>query len=282
MKHLIGITSYGNLSFLKLALEADKKTLTREADIIVVVAKPGDAEMIQFLTENGYAFIVNEVNKGLAGSVNDIFEHGWFKNDYDTITIQGNDVIPYPGALDAMINCAETTDWEWVAATQFDSKTLVAMYPEVQSYFQGDKLVFSDFDSRPWEIHKDLHAPMIEPDAMKDVRNLALFKRSVFDKIGYCDVNFAYNSYFEDNDAVARALRTDVRACGLREAVYFHFWSRTYHQGDGRPNNVFFDRNRQHFLNKWGGMPGQETKTPELKIADRSGEEAAITYWNSL
>jgi len=266
MSNLIGIVSFGNLPFLRLALEADRKTLTKEADILVVVAKPGDAEMIQFLTENGTNFIVNDVNKGLTGSLNDILEYGWVKNNYDTITLQGNDVLPYPGALDAMMNCAETTDWEWVCATQLDSKTLVNIYPDARQYFQGDNMVFSDFNARPWDLHPGAGEALLEPDAMKDVMNLALYKRSVFEKLGFFDTGYTHNSFFSDNDYVARALRAKVHACGLREAVYFHFWSRTIHQGEGRNHGAHFEQNRSYYLQKWGGLPGQEATNPPIKI----------------
>jgi len=296
-KTLIGITSWGNLEFLKLAIEANQKTLNRQADIFVVVAKPGDQEMIDWLTCQNIQFIVHDVNKGFAASVNDIFEHGWVHNGYDNIIIQGNDVIPYPGALDALIDHADTTDWEWLCATQFDSKTLVNLYPEAGKYFEGPNLVFSDFTARPWEMHRDEHPATLEPDAMKDVRNLALFKRSVFDKIGYADVNYWPNAYYEDNDYVRRALNAGIKAAGVRESVYFHFWSRSIFQGEGRPNNVYFQRNEEFFKRKWGGMPGQEKYSKPFKgirhkltygvllgdpnIHSRANEAKIISYWTN-
>lgn len=279
MKHLIGIVSFGNQPFLELAIRGIKETLTKPADLFVVVARPNDGQMQEYLRSQSVEFIQHEANNGFGSSVNDIFERGFVTHGYDTVTIMGNDVIPYLGALDGMIECAETTDYEWICATQFDSKTLVALYPEARQYFQGETLVFSDFSSRPWELHKDLSVPTLEPDAMKDVRNLAMFKRSVFEKIGYCDPNYWPNSYFEDNDAVARALRANVRACGLRHCVYFHFWSRTIHQGVNRPHGRHFDDNRRFYLEKWGGMPGEETKSPPIKIPDRSQEQDIIRYW---
>lgn len=279
MKHLIGVVSFGNQPFLELAIRGIKETLTRAADLIVIVAKPNDTAMQEYLCAQGVNLIQNADNNGFASSVNDIFEHAFVKHDYDTVTIMGNDVIPYPGALDGMIECAETTDYEWICATQFDSKTLVAMYPEAAHYFQGSNMVYSDFSARPWEMHKDLSVPAVEPDAMKDVRNLAMFKRSVFEKIGYCDVNYWPNAYYEDNDAVRRALRADVKACGLPHCVYFHFWSRTIHQGEQRQHGRYFRDNESYYISKWGGMPNQETKNPPIKIPDRMREQEFIRQW---
>ena len=299
MKTLIGIVSYGNLSFLQLAIRGIKETLTKDADILVVIADPKDFNMEHWLSAGMINYIKDTENIGFAGSINDIFEYAWVKGDYDNVIIMGNDVIPYPGALDAMINCAETTDWEWICASQFDSKSLVARYPEAAQYFKGETLEFTDFDARPWELHKEIHAPNIEPDSLKDVRNLALFKRSVFDKTGYADVNFWPNAYFEDNDAARRANLCGVKACGLSEAAYFHFWSRTIHQGSERNHGKFFTRNSGHYAHKWGGPVGGERYSqpydgrgfllspdifldPAMRIADRNDERTIIRYLSTL
>jgi len=281
MKTLIGIVSYGNLEFLELALRGIQETLTKQADILVVIARPDDTQMQAFLNERGIRYIQNHANIGFAGSINDIFEAAWVNGDYDNVIIMGNDVIPYPRALDSMIECAETTEWEWICASQFDSKALVERYPEVRQYFQGDGLVFTDFSARPWELHKDFHADNIEPDSLKDVRNLALFKRSVFEKIGYADVNFWPNGYFEDNDAARRANIAGVKSCGLSHAAYFHFWSRTIHQGEDRGHAKYFIRNMDYYKLKWGGAVGSESASPvtSLKIPSREGEEQTINYW---
>lgn len=299
MKTLIGIVSYGNLPFLQLAIRGIKETLTKDADILVVTADPKDFNMEHWLSAGMINYIKDTENIGFAGSINDIFEYAWVMNSYDNVIIMGNDVIPYPGALDAMINCAETTDWEWICASQFDSKSLVARYPEAAQYFKGDTLEFTNFDARPWELHKEIHAPNIEPDALKDVRNLALFKRSVFDKTGYADVNFWPNAYFEDNDAARRANLCGVKACGLSEAAYFHFWSRTIHQGENRHHSKYFERNLNHYIHKWGGAVGGESYSqpydgqgfrlspdiflaPDMKIASRDQEQAIIKHWSTL
>ena len=148
-------------------------------------------------------------------------------------------------------------------------------------------------------MHKEIHAPNIEPDALKDVRNLALFKRSVFDKTGYADVNFWPNGYFEDNDAARRANLCGVKACGLSEAAYFHFWSRTIHQGENRQHSRYFERNLAHYIHKWGGAVGGESYSqpydgrgfllspdifldPAMRISDRNDERTIIRYWSTL
>lgn len=281
MKTLIGIVSFGNIKFLELAIRGIQETLVQQADLLVVVANPDDAEMRHFLSIRKIRYISNVTNVGFAGSINDIFEYGWVNNGYDNIIIMGNDVVPYPGALDGMIRCADTTEWEWICASEFNSRSLVERYPEARQYFHGDSLVFDDFSSRPWEMHKDFRDPNIEPDTLKDVRNLALYKRSVFDKIGYADVNFWPNGYYEDNDCAKRANLAGVKACGLSECAFFHFWSRTIHQGKNRKHNDYFHRNAEYYKKKWGGSYGQETKTPPLRIDSRSEESKIIKLWKN-
>jgi hypothetical protein len=141
------------------------------------------------------------------------------------------------------------------------------------------------------------------------VRNLCLFKRSVFEKLGYADVNFWPGGYFEDNDYCARALRAGVKTCALRHSVYFHFWSRTIHQG-GRAGSFHartFDACRQFYETKWGGnfkaekwdVPfdgktysiGREGSERDwqvaqlpasLRIDSRRDEAAIIDYWREM
>jgi GT2 family glycosyltransferase len=184
----------------------------------------------------------------------------------------GNDVVPMPGALDAMINTALTTKWEMVCGSEFDSRFLVANYTEARKFFHGPNNEFTDFSSRPWELHKDFHIG-VEPDTRKDIRNLTLFKRSVFEKVGYADVNYWPNGYFEDNQYCLRCDHFGISACGLKEAAFFHFWSRTIHQGENRPNAKYFERNSQYH-EEW-------LRNPVWKIDSRENEYSAINNWRT-
>lgn len=279
MKTLIGIVSYGGLPFLQMAVRGIRETLTMQADICVVVARPGDSEMAKWLEENGCQYIRHTDNMGFPASVNDLCDRAWNGGGYDHLICMGNDVVPMPGCLDAMIQCADTSDWDVVCGSEFNSRFLVNTYPEAAQLFTGDNLLFSDFSARPWELHKTYAADAVEPDTMKDVRNLTLFRRGSFNAVGYDDVNFWPNGYFADNDYWLRCQRSGVRSVGLRAAVFFHFWSRTIHQGEARNHGRYFEHNRDYYVSKWGGPPGAETKSPELKIGDRKRERDIIRYW---
>lgn len=300
-KTLVGICAYGGLRFLRLGLDA----LVKEdiADVLVIQAKPGDNEMIQALSNENCTVIHHEQNVGFAGAINDMLDHAFVDGDYDSLVIMGNDVIPMEGSVRAMIKCADENDYEMVCGSEFNAKFLTDHYPEARKFFRGENLVFTDWGARPWLLHKDVRTG-IEPDTRKDIRNLTLFKRSSFDKAGYADVNFWPNAYFEDNDYGRRCDLLGVRACGLKEAAFFHFTSRTIHQNAQRDHGGYFERNRVYYTHKWHGTPGQEKLSwpfgggpyrlprPEnyehievpcdMKIATREHEDACIEYWSKL
>ncbi len=300
MKTLIGIVSYGNIDFLKLALRGIRETVTKPVDIAVVVAKPGDVPMVEYLHGlGGIHVIINLFNKGFCGSLNDIYDHAFVNGDYDAVIIMGNDVIPYPYAIDRMIECGETTKHEWIAASQYDAKSLIRDYPEANRFFVGPNQEYRDFDSRPWDLHKEAAiavVPEIREAAKADVQNLCLFKRSVFEKIGFFDVNYAFNSYWGDNCYCRVSDLAGVDGCTLSGAAFFHFVSRTIHQGSKRDNDRNFLLNKSYYVAKWGGVVGHEkyllpfngiprmlapdVPVPHtLKIATREHEVAQINYW---
>lgn len=298
---LIGIVTFGNFEFTRLAIEEIRRTVkNHHYAIMVIIGKPGDQETRNYLTQNQHSYIEHKSNLGFPASINDIYDWAWKhfpETAYDNVIIMGNDVVPYPHAIDAMIDLADRSDWEWICSSQFDSKSLCARYPMAQGFFRGPSLIFSDFTARPWDLHlpafrQELEATpaasWLEPDCIKDVRNLCLFKRSVFEKIGYADVNFWPGGYFEDNDYCTRARLTGIKACGLRSSAYFHFWSRTIHQvdGAGSANDFYFGHNQTYYREKWGGDFGKENlnkpiPTP-LRISSRVREDGIIEHWRKL
>lgn len=317
MKTLLGIVTYGNLPFTKLAIAELLRTVNRELDIFVIVGKPDDTETQAWLFEQDIPHLMHATNRGFAASINDIYDFAWafrapspllgkyvhrreMRAPYDNVIIMGNDVIPYPRSIDLMIAFAETADWEWICSSQFDVKSLVERYPETRYCFSGETLNFNNFGARPWDAH--LHQVenevlRIEENCIKDVRNLSLFKRSVFEKIGYADVNFWAGGYFEDNDYCTRGRLAGIKGCGLTASAYFHFWSRTIHQGGkGEEHHRQFRNNSAYYEAKWGGGFEREAWSlpfngkyftlkdgvhlpGSLNITSRENEEEIIQHW---
>lgn len=302
MKTLIGVTSWGNLPFLELCLRSFQETITRsDVEILVVVARPDDSEMRNWLDQRGFKYIQHSENKGFAGSINDILDYAFVDGDFEAVIIAGNDIVAMPGAIDTMIARAETEqEYDLFCASEFNSRFLVTNYPEVRDFFKGESLIFEDFASRPWEVHKDFRENTLEPDTLKDVRNLTLYRRRAFEVVGYADVGFFPNAYWEDNDMARRCHLLNVRACGLPSASFFHFWSRSIWQGEGRAHNKFYTRNQDWYEQKWGTrvwgqerfslpfdgvlriLPNGAVVKPTLEIPDRDEESRIISYWKSL
>jgi GT2 family glycosyltransferase len=294
-KTLVSICAYGGLKFLEMGLQALRDE--NGFDILVIVAKPGDQEMVERLRSFGIWHIEHQTNVGFAAAINDMYDAAFVHGDYDNLIIMGNDVVPMPGTIKAMIQTADSSDYEMVCGSEFNAKFLVEQYPEARKFFHGDNLIFNDWGARPWLLHKDSQTG-VEPDTRKDIRNLTLFKRSAFEKAGYADVNFWPNGYYEDNDYGRRCDLIGVRACGLKEAAFFHFTSRTIYQNASRDHGGYFERNREFYRHKWHGVPGDEKlDTPfgggpyrlgdievpcDMKIDSRDHEMACIEYWSKL
>lgn len=78
-----------------------------------------------------------------------------------------------------------------------------------------------------------------------------------FDEVGKFDEGFG-KSYFEDNDMNIRMLRQNKKICVdvlLNPEVYRNSQS----IAKDPTLNSYFDLNKQRYIDKWGGLPTQET-----------------------
>jgi GT2 family glycosyltransferase len=322
MKTLIGMVTFGNLPFTQLAINEIRRTTKSDYRLFVVIGKPDDNATREWLLEQDIDFTLHEQNLGFPASLNDIYDMAFnpgattdiqgkqdkYGGDYDNVIYVGNDVIVYPGAIDAMIAEAARGEYDWICASEYNVQSLCRDYAAARPCFREPNFQFKDFAARPWDLH--LHqvpgfdpggaTRLVEPawvqhNCRKDVRNLALFTRRSFEVLGYADVNFWPGGYFEDNDYGRRGDLADVKACGLAHACYFHFWSRTIHQGAGTAS-AQFGRNSHFYQTKWGGPVGGEkfslpfAGNPHyappgmplslgLKICDRGAELELVRHW---
>lgn len=295
-KTLIGIATFGGVGFTRLAIQSIINTVGNNYNIYLVVGKPGDYDTINLANEFKIEYTAHEINWGFPKSVNDIYDFAWKTNNYDNVIIMGNDVIAYPYAIDSLIDIAKEGQYDWVSSTQLDVKTLVSQFPYTQKFFKSSTYNFTDFGSTPWEAFTGYSKErLIGEVGLSDVQNLCLYTKNAFEILGYTDVNF-YPAYYVDNDYARRGVNLNIKACTAFNSVYFHFWSRTIHQGQGGSTNTFFERNREFYKQKWGGDFGKErwkipfngvpntltpsiTLKPFLKIPDRALEKDIITYW---
>jgi len=296
MSTMIGIVTYGNMPFTKMALESIFSTtkLISNRDIVIIVGLPGDVETAELAAYYDIPHFVHETNKGFPASLNDIYDYCWGERKVNNIIMMGNDVMAYPYAIDSLIKVANSSDYEWICSREYSAKDFIRDYPQTEGYFEGPKMIYKAFDEKPWLLAVPYSEEIqISAGGLSDVHNLSLFKKSVFDKIGYIDVNF-YPAYFEDNDYARRGVNAGIKSCTLMNSVYFHFWSRTIHQGKGSSDKQF-NNNSKFYKQKWGGDFGREAFSlpfnghiyslagvkmqPSLKIDTRIGETALIKYW---
>lgn len=286
MKTLIGIVTFGNHQFSKLTIESIRATTKHDIQFAVIIGKPADTEtqgvLAQQIEQYGDVWVkTHEKNMGFPYSVNDLYDFAWKENDYDNLIIAGNDIVPYEGAVDTLIDVAQTTDYEVISALQYEVKSLVDEYPETRKYFYSKNFIFTDFSSRPWEAYKpqdDFIAPSIADMQLYDIQNLCLYKKSIMSTIGYTDVNF-YPAYYIDNDYARRIVNAGIKCCSVVNARFFHFWSRTIKQGTGGSTGQNFDNNRSYYISKWKGDFGEEKIQAPVLISTREGEEDIIEMW---
>lgn len=279
-KNLFAFVTYGCLEFTKLAVQSIRDTVTNEYDLFAIRGKPGDEETREWLLSEKIPHIVHNKNMGFPASLNDIYDYAWKFFNYDNLILLGNDVILYKYAGDSLINFANSTDYEIVSALQYDVRDLIKDYPETEKYFKGEKLIIEDFSGKPWEKFTN-YSEEIEVADMQlyDIQNLCLYKKSVFDKVGYTDVNYYPGGYFGDNDYAKRMEMAGVKGCTLANARFFHFWSRVFKQGSGGSTDHFFDNNKAYYKSKFGGYVGEEKRKPPIKIDNRDNEEYVINLW---
>jgi len=300
MKLLIGMVTFGNLGFTKMAVRSIRETVKTPHNILIVVGKPGDTETMEWVKGQRDIFgIPHKDNLGFPASLNDIYDFAFRHNDYDSVVIMGNDTIALPNTIDRLVAGAER-GYDWVSARELDVRGLVKESPEASKFFSGPDYIFNDFDARPWELakgYKDLFTGDLELSeiGLSDCHNMTLFTRKAFDTIGYVDTNF-FPAYYSDNDYVRRAKHLEIATCTVVNSLFFHFWSRTIKQESGGSNHKFFKANAEFYRTKWGGDFANETferpfngqpynlvegvtLQPRLSIWDRTQEEAIVNYW---
>ena len=290
MRTLVGMVTFGNLKFSKLTLESSE---IRDLDKIVVVGKPGDDETIAYLKNENIPMIVHPENWGFTFSLNDIYDY-FLAGDWDNLILVGNDVIPYPKAIQHLENLSSKFDW--VSAREYSVKNLLSDFPEMRTHFSGNNLAYID-EYPVWNafVPPKISLGEYSSAGLSDCQNLNLYTRKAIETLGYVDVNFWPNGYFGDNDYVRRAIHLNVSSCTSLGAFYFHFWSRTINEVD-RSNfrHICFRSNELYYQRKWNGSFGEEKFTLPFNgeesfeglpaynsnsIHTREYEKQIIQYW---
>jgi GT2 family glycosyltransferase len=112
----------------------------------------------------------------------------------------------------------------------------------------------------------DFFSPNYLPGAMFCV---FLVRRNVLDQIGPFDEGF-WPAYFEDVDFHRRMNFAGVRVMSVDDVAYEHAHSATLKAASASEqaqHHETFKRNQQRYISKWGGLPGHETLTEAMVVA---------------
>lgn len=247
MRTLVGMVTYGCLPFTKRAV----KSLDGLESFFLVVGDPTDKKTDRWAQKGGFDYCglsVDLENVGFPADVNQIFDQAFVKGHYGAVILCGNDIEAHGFCIHRLNNCGKSTG-SVVCAQNVDE-------------FEDIKLTY-----------------LVE-GSDKDIFNCALFPRSAFKAVGYLDANFWPGGYFSDNDYARRLKLAGVPIRMLVGAEYRHEVSATKKAGTGTTDRQF-ERNRNYYIQKWGGPPGEETRHSKslIRIASRKNDAAIAAFW---
>ncbi|MBV8069450.1 MAG: glycosyltransferase family 2 protein [Acidobacteriaceae bacterium] len=185
-------------------------TQSRPPDRITVVDN-GSADDTQLVARNhGADLIVFPENRGFAEAVNE----GIRRADTDWVLILNNDVVLEPEWLSRLLATAEETGAEFAAGKLLqmrDQRRLDGSWDLVSRAAYAWRCGYGRPDGAIWSLRRKIHfAPM----------TAALFRRSIFDRIGLLETRF--ESYYEDIDFGVRCALAGIEGVYEPAAVAIH------------------------------------------------------------
>jgi GT2 family glycosyltransferase len=184
----------------------------------------------------------NEKRNSCAGSWNQIAKYG-MENGFDLVGIFNDDVLFNKDTINKLVD-------RFIQA-KLQSENIVLISSQ---NIRGD-LINNPLEILDWKDKRETVEESEHPDYSG-----FMISRELIEEIDYFDdVNF-YPVYFEDTDSHYRINLAGKKAICYPRSVYFHFGSATG-VGQGVSTSASFEANRQRYILKWGGMPGQETFT---------------------
>ena len=262
MRLTISCAAFNNIKYTKLFVNSIVCSCPHE----VFIVDNGSVDYTpNWLKEQGIKHTRYNENRGFSYAYNDCLDYA-LKDDDDLLLFCGNDIVFRPESIDFMVKAITESDYEMLCGNEVLNKEILTENKDALANF---KYKFS-FDEKQYTELKYSQGGMNHSCLVR--------KKSAFDKVGYYDVNF-YPAYFEDNDYARRCDLLGVKYGTVESAVFYHFWSRSIHEGGLKQlNDRRFTHNRAYYAHKWGGLVGKETYdlpfgNGELKIDSRYYEQ---------
>lgn len=198
------------------------------------------------LVSHNFAHLRNSNPWGCAQSWNhgikDAFERG-----FKYVLVINNDVLLHPQAIISLIRRFEQE------RDNDNSDIMMVTMHDIRSECVNPTDLFD----------KDRNEKKDCPESEGPHFSAFMINKRCWDMIGEFDENFR-PAYFEDNDYHYRIKLQNVKAIVLPTAMFYHYGSKTIAEaGVPTSTNQTFERNREYYRTKWGGIPGEEKfKTP--------------------
>lgn len=235
-QHKIGIV-FPVINCLAYTQEALRSLVTFHRHVICIVDNGSDATTREweklYYPDNT---IANGMNAGLTIAWNQGVEF-CRRNGCDLVLITNNDVLYNPKTVDNLVAALDAHP-DWGMATAINEA--------------------GRFRDNPDGIF-DMEPPTEPTDAEHPDFSCFMLRMETYDKVGPFDEEFSKRgkAFFEDNDYHRRMQLAGIPARCTTSAPYFHHGSvtaNTHRDAIG----LQFEQNRAYYIEKWGGMPGQE------------------------
>jgi GT2 family glycosyltransferase len=256
-KLIIAAPAINNLKYTKLFIESICSSYPYEVLIIDNASIDGTP---QWLKDNEINFIRYEENRGFSYAYNDALDYA-FKDRDTFLLFCGNDIVFMPHTIDHLVKALFESDYDMLCGNEILNKEILIENKEaLNEFFYKCSFKEEKYDDLTYSLGGMNHSCLIR-------------KRSVFERVGYYDVNF-YPAYFEDNDFARRCDLLGIKYGTVDSASFYHFWSRSIYEGGIKElNSQRFPLNRDYYVNKWGGSVGNDSHTSPFN----SGSDVRIS-----
>ncbi|MCL5030064.1 MAG: glycosyltransferase [Bacteroidetes bacterium] len=241
MKTSIIILTYNKLEYNKLCIESIKQNTESSTYEIIVVDNGSTDGTREWLTQqDNVKTIFNETNMGFPKGCNQGIEISIGEN----ILLLNNDTIVTHNWLDNLVRCLYSSD----------DIGAVGPVTNNSSYYQTIPVNYESIEEMHTFAKKyNVQDPDKWEERLKLIGYSVLFKREVFEKIGYLDERFTPGN-FEDDDYSLRIRKEGYRLFLCRDTFIHHFGSTSF-----RDNASSFlkllETNENKFIEKWGFSP---------------------------
>ncbi|THF73357.1 glycosyltransferase family 2 protein [Cohnella fermenti] len=233
----IVIPTYNQVDLLRQCIESIMENTDLPYEIIVIDNASSDGTEAYLRQLGGQVrYRVLDSNKGFSGAIN----LGMMMAKGETILLLNNDTVVTERWLDNMLACLGSDD-------------RIGMVGPVTNYISGEQQI-----KVPYGDIREMHAFAKEfnkPDPAKWRRTdrlvgfCLLFRRSLFQQVGYFDEGFEIGN-FEDDDFNIR-VRLTGRSLVVAADTFIHHYGSVSMKALGNRFRQVNDKNEHYYMDKW-------------------------------